>query len=196
MKILKDENLLVGFKGNEDASVYKISDTHAIVNTLDFITPIVDDPYAWGQIAAANSLSDVYVMGGKPLTALNIICFPASSCNIDELKLILLGGADKVAEAGAILSGGHSVLDDEPKYGLSVTGIVDIDKIIKIKGAKAGDLIFMTKKIGGGILTTAHKADLLKLDDLEELIENMKTLNIIPKEIIPLVHSGTDITGF
>jgi selenide,water dikinase len=193
---LSDENLLVGFEGNEDASVYKISETHAIVNTLDFITPIVDDPYDFGQIAAANSLSDVYVMGGKPLVAQNIICFPATSCNIEELKQILQGGADKVAEATAVISGGHSISDQEPKYGLSVTGIVEIPNIIKTQGAKHGDILLMTKKIGGGILTTAHKGDLLKLEDLKELIANMKQLNKIPEAVIPYIHSATDITGF
>ena len=165
---------------------------------MDFITPIVDDPYDFGQIAAANSLSDVYVMGGTPITALNIICFPASSCNIDELKQILQGGADKVAEAGAVLSGGHSVLDDEPKYGLSVTGFIHPDRILTKKNLKAGDRLVLTKPLGTGIINTAVKGGLASDEAIKFVTLLMAALNKDAAEIMQAcpVHACTDITGF
>ena len=143
----------------DDAGVYRLSDTLALVQTLDFFTPIVDDPYLFGQIAAANSLSDVYAMGGKPITVMNILCFPIKDRDLGELSEILRGGADKVAESGAALVGGHSVEDPEPKFGLSVTGVIEPGRVTTNAGAQAGDVIVLTKPLGTGIITTAAKFD-------------------------------------
>ena len=154
---MNDKNLIVGIDTSDDAAVYKLHDEMATIQTLDFFTPIVDDPYTFGQIAAANSLSDVYAMGGKPIVALNIVCFP-NCLNMNILGEILRGGADKVLEAGAVIVGGHTVQDDEPKYGLSVTGIVHPDKVLKNYGSETGDILILTKPIGLGIINTAIKA--------------------------------------
>jgi len=174
-----------------------LNDEQAIIQTLDFFTPIVDDPYMFGQIAAANSLSDVYAMGGQPTIALNIVTFP-DCLDPSILKAILKGGADKVKEAGAILVGGHSVSDDEPKYGLSVTGIVHPDKVLANSTAKPGDVLILTKPIGTGILNTAIKAEMLSDRMIEEATFVMKTLNKIAAEPFDQVevHSCTYITGF
>lgn len=195
----ESEQLLVGFESSDDAAVYQINDTQAIIQTLDFFTPIVDDPYDFGAIAATNALSDVYAMGGTPTLAMNIVAFP--NC-LDPLilKEILKGGADKVKEAEALLVGGHSIEDDEPKYGLSVMGLVAPDRIWKNIGAKIGDVLILTKPLGIGVLTTALKENLVEAQTLNELTEIMKTLNRIPTEIlkdldIP-VHACTDVTGF
>lgn len=191
------DQLLVGFETSDDAAVYKMNDDQAIIQTLDFFTPIVDDPYMFGQIAAANSLSDVYAMGGKPIIALNIVGFP-ECLDMNILKEILKGGADKVKEAGALLVGGHTVADDEPKYGLSVTGEIHPDKVLANAGAKAGDVLVLTKPIGTGILNTVIKADMLSEKSIHEAIETMRTLNKTAAE--PLqdlkVNACTDITGF
>ena len=152
-----DPNLIAGLEGFEDAGVYKISDDLALILTLDFFTPIVDDPHLFGQIAAVNALSDVYAMGGKPLTAMNIICFPTKKLEMSVLHDILLGGLEKIHEAGVTLVGGHSVEDDEPKYGLSVTGIIHPEKVLRNKGARPGDQLILTKAIGSGIVSTALK---------------------------------------
>src|SRR5450755_2303455 len=152
-------NVLVGFETNDDAGVYLINKDLALVQTVDFFTPIVDDPYLFGQIAATNALSDVYAMGGKPITAMNIVCFPIRERDPQELGEILRGGVDKVAEAGATLVGGHSVDDAEPKFGLSVTGLIDPDHITTNAGAQPGDVIVLTKMIGTGVITTASKFD-------------------------------------
>jgi selenide,water dikinase len=194
---LNSENLLVGFDTSDDAAVYKVSPDKAIIQTLDFFTPVVNDPYEFGQIAAANALSDIYAMGGQPTLAMNIVGFP-SCLSSDILEQILLGGAEKVKEAGAILVGGHSVEDDEPKYGLSVTGEIHPNDIISNATAKTGDVIVLTKPLGVGILLTALKADLLDDEKINELIINMKTLNNVAGAAMHKfpVNSGTDVTGF
>lgn len=194
---LNSEKLLVGFETSDDAAVYQVSDDKAIIQTLDFFTPVVNDPFEFGQIAAANALSDVYAMGGKPTLAMNIVGFP-SCLSSDILEQILLGGAEKVKEAGAILVGGHSVEDDEPKYGLSVTGEIHPDRIISNATAKSGDVIILTKPLGVGILLTALKADLLTEKEINELTLNLKTLNNVAGEAMRKfsVSSGTDVTGF
>lgn len=189
--------MIVGIDTSDDAAVYKMNDEQAIIQTLDFFTPIVDDPYMFGQIAAANSLSDVYAMGGKPLVALNIVGFP-DCLDMNILKEILRGGADKVKEAGALLVGGHTVSDNEPKYGLSVTGEVHPDKVLTNAGAKVGDVLILTKPIGTGILNTAIKADMLDDEDIQLVTDTMRTLN--KTAAYPLkdlkVNACTDITGF
>ncbi len=191
-------DLLVGIETSDDAAVYKINDDIALIQTLDFFTPIVDDPYLFGQIAAANSLSDVYAMGGDPVLALNIVCFP--DC-LDPFILaeILRGGQDKVTEAGAVLAGGHSVSDDEPKYGLSVAGFVHPLKIMANNQAKPGDVLILTKPLGVGIINTAIKAELASETANHEAVLSMTTLNRFGKEAmqnVSGVHSVTDITGF
>ncbi len=193
-----DPNLLVGVETSDDAAVYKINDELAMIQTLDFFTPVVDDPYTFGAIAAANSLSDVYAMGGEPKLALNIVCFP--DCLEPEiLSEILRGGSDKVIEAGAILVGGHSVSDDEPKYGLSVTGFVHPDDVKANNGAKAGDVLILTKPLGLGIINTAIKGELADESAYDEAVKTMSTLNKGAKEAfmgLNSVHSVTDVTGF
>jgi selenide,water dikinase len=194
---IQNENLIVGIETSDDAAVYKISEEAATIQTLDFFTPIVDDPYVFGQIAAANALSDVYAMGGKPLIALNIVCFP-NDLSIDILGEILRGGADKVIEAGAVVVGGHSVQDDEPKYGLSVTGIVHPQKVWKNYGCKVGEVLIITKPLGVGIITTAIKGDLASESAYKRAVESMTTLNKYAYEIIKdfNISACTDITGF
>ena len=192
-----DPNLLVGIETSDDAAVYRLTDDLAVIQTLDFFTPIVDDPYLFGQIAAANSLSDIYAMGGKPILALNIVCFP-NHLPAEILGEILRGGADKVTEAGASTVGGHSVQDNEPKYGLSVTGLVHPNKIWANKGAQEGDVLLLTKPLGSGILNTAAKVDLLTPEILREAIDWMRMLNRKAAELaydLPL-SAVTDITGF
>lgn len=193
----KDENLLVGIETSDDAAVYKLDENRGAILTLDFFTPVVDDPYMFGQIAAANSLSDVYAMGGKPITAMNIVCFP-NCLPVEVLTQILKGGADKVMEAGAIVVGGHSVEDDEPKFGLSVMGMVDIDKITANAGAKPGDVLILTKPLGVGIINTAVKADVASKEAAAKAISTMAYLNKDAAEagVEVGVHACTDITGF
>ena len=192
-----DPCLLVGIETADDAGVYKMNETTALIQTLDFFTPIVDDPYLFGQIAAANSLSDVYAMGGKPLTAMNIVAFPIGCLPAEVLGEILAGGQDKIIEAGAVLVGGHTVDDQEPKYGLSVTGIVHPDRIWTNAGAQAGDQLILTKKIGTGVLATAARAEMFP-EGVAEAIESMATLNRTAAEIGVkyIVNACTDITGF
>ena len=194
---MNDKNLIVGIDTSDDAAVYKLNDEMATIQTLDFLTPIVDDPYTFGQIAAANSLSDVYAMGGKPIVALNIVCFP-NCLNMNILGEILRGGADKVLEAGAVIVGGHTVQDDEPKYGLSVTGIVHPDKVLKNYGSETGDILILTKPIGLGIINTAIKAKIASKEAYEKAVKVMAYLNKYAGEIITDYHitSCTDITGF
>jgi selenide, water dikinase len=192
-----DKNLIVGVETSDDAAVYKINDEMAIIQTLDFFTPVVDDPYTFGQIAAANSLSDIYAMGGKPTLALNIVCFP-TCIPIDILGEILKGGADKVIEAGAITIGGHSVDDNEPKYGLSVTGFVHPDKVLKNYGCKLGDVLILTKPLGVGIINTAFKGGLASAAAYNQAVKVMTTLNKYAGEIIAAhkINACTDVTGF
>lgn len=194
---MEDQNLIVGFEKSDDASVYKLTDEIAMIQTLDFFTPMVEDPYIFGQIAATNSLSDVYAMGGTPKTAMNIVCFP-KKMDICILGEILKGGAQKVVEAGAVLSGGHSIHDPEIKYGLSVTGIAHPDKILKNHGCQSGDILIYTKKLGTGIISTANKANLASQESIDESIRYMTLLNKYAGEIIinyPIT-ACTDITGF
>lgn len=189
---------MIGIESSDDAAVYRINDDLAMIQTLDFFTPVVDDPYIFGQIAAANSLSDIYAMGGEPKLALNIVCFP-DCLDPEVLTQIMKGGHDKVSEAGAILVGGHSVSDDEPKYGLSVTGFVHPEKVKANNTAKPGDLLVLTKPLGIGIITTAIKGELADQNAQDKAILSMSTLNIYGKNAIDAtenVHSVTDITGF
>ena len=183
---------------NDDAGVYKLRDDLAIVETVDMIAAIVDDPYSFGMIAAANGLSDIYAMGGKPITAMNIVGFPSESMDISVLSRILQGALDKLNEAGVMLVGGHSVRNDEVKFGLSVTGIIHPDKIMSKGGAKVGDRLIITKPAGTGILTTALKAGMLPADVLERLVAQMVRLNDKACQAMLEIgaHACTDITGF
>ena len=193
-----DPNLLVGINTADDAGVYKLTDEIALIQTVDFFTPIVDDPYTYGQIAAANSLSDVYAMGGKPLTAMNIVGFHHKFFSNDVLVEILTGGFDKAKEAGAVIVGGHTIMDEELKYGLSVTGIVHPNKIVTNAGARPGDRLILTKPLGTGIISTALKSG-KNLDNLmQQAIHVMVTLNKTASEVMQEigVHACTDITGF
>lgn len=197
IKVRQDENLIVGFDKSDDASVYKINEDLAIVQTVDFFPPIADDPYIFGQIAATNAMSDIYAMGGEPKLALNIMAIP-KDMEKEHVHALLKGGYDKVYEAGAIITGGHSILDDEPKYGLAVTGFIHPDKIITNSGAKAGDILFLTKPIGIGILTTAMKVDLISEGGIETAYRLMTTLNKAARDVMIKydVHACTDVTGF
>jgi len=189
----------VGIETADDAAVYKLSDGMAMINTVDFITPPVDDPYWFGQIAAANSISDIYSMGGKPLTALNVVMFPSKILDMGILHDILRGGHDKVVEAGACLVGGHTVDDEEPKYGLCVSGIVDPNKVITNAGSKPGDALVLTKPIGSGVLFNAVHSGKLPFKDLEkDVLPLLASLNDIAMTTALKfdVHACTDITGF
>ena len=195
----RDSNLLVGIETSDDAAVYKLSADLAMVNTVDFITPPVDDPYWFGQIAAANSISDVYSMGGKPLTALNVVMFPSGQLDMGILREILRGGNDKVVEAGACLAGGHTVDDNEPKYGLCVNGVVHPDRIITNAGAKPGDTLILTKPLGSGVLFNAVRARKFDMKELERsVLPTVASLNrlAIEKALAFDLHACTDITGF
>jgi selenide,water dikinase len=190
--------LLVGTETADDAGVFKLSEEMALVQTVDFITPIVDDPFLFGQIAAANALSDVYAMGGKPLTAMNVVGFPRRSLDISILTEILRGGLEKIHEAGAVLMGGHTVEDAELKYGLAVTGTVHPRKILTNKAAQAGDVLVLTKPIGTGIISTASKGQMADPEYLRGAAESMTRLNDKAAEAMAQcrVHACTDITGF
>ncbi len=190
-------DLLVGLEVSDDAAVYRISDEVAVIHTLDFFTPVVDDPYDYGAIAAANALSDVYAMGGEVLMALNICAFPPK-LPLEIVAEILRGGAEKVAEAGAVLAGGHTIDDNEPKYGLSVMGVVHPQRILKKGGALPGDLLVLTKPLGVGIVTTAAKGDVASPEHVQEAVKSMKKLNRDAARVMQQVgaHAVTDITGF
>ncbi len=187
-----------GMAGSDDAGVYRLSEDTAIIQTVDFFTPIVDDPYMFGQIAAANSLSDVYAMGGRPLTAMNIVCFPIDTMDITVLKDILRGGVDKMAEAGVVLLGGHSVNDAELKYGLSVTGTVHPERMVTNEGAAAGDKLILTKKLGTGILGSALKSGVLNSQTQTAMMKSMAALNSTASRLMQEegIHACTDVTGF
>lgn len=178
--------------------MYRLSSNIAVISTVDYITPPVDDPYWFGQIAAANSLSDIYAMGGKPITALNLVMFPTKKLDIGFLRDILRGGNDKVIEAGASLAGGHSVDDNEPKYGLAVTGIVHPDKILTNSGAKEGDVLILTKPLGSGVLFNASRSKKLPYSELEAILPQIAALNKTTIEIAVNfdIHACTDVTGF
>jgi len=196
--VTQDEKVLVGFENSDDASVYKINDDEAIVQTLDFITPVVDDPYIFGKIAAANSLSDVFAMGAEVKTALNIVGFDRKNFEKDALAEILKGGNEKIRECGGLLMGGHTIESPEMFYGLSVTGMIDPNKIYKNNGARIGDVLVLTKPLGMGILTTAIKRDLISESTKLEAIKVMESLNYLPSKILRDydVSACTDITGF
>ncbi|MBF7096467.1 selenide, water dikinase SelD [Alkalibacter mobilis] len=192
-----DPNLLVGYDSSDDGAVYKITEDLAIVQTLDFFPPMVEDPYIFGQIAAANALSDVYAMGGEVKTALNIVCFP-EQMDLNILGKILQGGNEKVIEAGGVLVGGHSISDNDVKYGLSVTGTVDPKKVLKNNACKPGDHLILTKPLGVGIIATAQRVGECSREAMDEAIKSMTTLNKYAAEIIRKyrVNACTDITGF
>ena len=197
IRVHSDPNLLVGFDKSDDASVYKISDELALVQTVDFFPPIADDPYLFGQIAATNALSDVYAMGGEPKLALNIMCVP-EHMDREHVHAILRGGYDKAYEAGVIITGGHSIYDDEPKYGLAVTGFVRPDRVLKNAGAQPGDVLFYTKPLGIGVLSSAAKADILSPEGEALMLRLMATLNKSARDVMVRyrVHACTDVTGF
>lgn len=192
-----DSNLLVGFDTSDDACVYKLNDSTVIIQTVDFFPPMVDDPYTFGQVAAANALSDIYAMGGTPNLAMNLLCFP-SCLDPSIMHEILAGGYNKVAEAGAIIAGGHTIADATPKYGLSVSGFAHPSEILTNCNSKAGDVLVLTKPIGIGIMNTACKADLLTEEKIKEVSNIMTTLNKYAKESTfgLKINSCTDVTGF
>ena len=197
IRVREDPNLLVGFDKSDDASVYQISPELALVQTVDFFPPIDDDPYTFGAIAAANALSDVYAMGGEPKLALNIMAVPEDLPR-EAVHAILRGGYDKVYEAGALITGGHSILDPEPKYGLAVTGFVHPQRLLTNSGARPGDVLIYTKPLGTGVLTTAQRAELLSEQTTQQVREVMMTLNRSARDIMVnyRVHACTDVTGF
>ena len=198
LDIRHNKNILTDIKKSEDAGIYKIDDNLALVQTLDFLTPIVNSPFEFGMIAAANALSDVYAMGGEPLTAMNIVCFPSSTLDKEILKETLAGGLKKIDEAGAFLVGGHSVDDDEFKYGLSVTGKIHPKKILRNSGAKTSDIIILTKPLGTGIISTVIKGGLAEKSDVDALVMASASLNKYAASIIKdyKISSCTDVTGF
>ena len=190
--------LLVGYDSSDDAAVYRVSDEVAVIETVDFFTPIVDDPYLFGQIAAANALSDVYAMGGEPRVAMNLLCVP-NCLPKDDIRAILEGGHAKAVEAGCVIAGGHTIQDNEPKYGLCVTGFVHPDRILKNVGAQPGDVLVLTKPLGSGVLTTAIKADLISPAARDAVYAHMATLNKKAGNAVRSaknVHACTDVTGF
>jgi selenide, water dikinase len=195
-----DPNLLVGFDTADDAAVYRLRDDLAVVVTTDFFTPIVDDPYDWGRIAATNALSDVYAMGGAPLLALNLVAWPREGLPFELLARVLDGGADVVGAAGALVAGGHSIDDAEPKYGLAVVGTVDPERVFTNAGAQAGDALVLTKPIGLGVISTAVKRDAATPELVAEAVRVMTTLNAGARdaalEVAGAVHAATDVTGF
>ena len=194
---MSNPNVLVGYDTADDAGVYRLTPECALVQTVDFFTPIVDDPYTFGAIAAANSLSDVYAMGGTPVTALSICAWPGNG-DLDDLRAIMLGGAEKMAEAGCVLIGGHSVNDPEIKFGYSVTGTVRPDRVLANAGARPGDLLILTKAIGTGVISTALKREMARDADVESSILSMLTLNRAAAQATEGLNVGgcTDITGF
>ena len=193
----KDDRLMVGVETADDAAVYRVSDEVALIQTVDFFPPMVDDPFTFGQIAAANALSDVYAMGGEPRLALNVVAFP-NCLGAEVLGEILAGGASKVKEAGAVLAGGHSINDEEPKYGLCVSGFVKPDRIWKNGGARTGDVLLLTKPLGVGLINTAVKAGMASEEAERKAVESMSCLNKLAMEVLREVevHSCTDVTGF
>lgn len=195
---ITDPNVLIGTRTADDAAVYRVSDTLAIVQTVDYFTPVVDDPYTFGQITAANSLSDIYAMGASPLFALNIAGFPADTLPLEILAKILQGGADKAAEAGISIIGGHTIKDAEPKYGMAVTAVIHPDKVVSNAGARPGDRLILTKPLGLGIITTAMKQGKVSAETISAATEVMTTLNKGAAEAMASVgaHACTDVTGF
>lgn len=193
-----DENVIVGLDRADDAGIYKVSDDLALIQTVDFFTPIVDDPYWFGQISAANALSDVYTMGGTPKTAMNLVAFPVKQMDISVLRQIIQGGIDKLTEAEVVLIGGHSIEDKELKYGLSVTGFVHPAKVLTKKNLRPGDRLVLTKPLGTGIINTAIKAGMASADLTEKVTHLMASLNRNAAAVMSHfdVHACTDVTGF
>ena len=194
----EDPNLLVGYATNDDAGIYRLTDEIALITTADFITPPLDNPFLFGQIAAANAISDVYAMGGRPITCLNLVAFPSKKLGIKILHEIVAGALSKITEAGAVLAGGHTIEDDEPKFGLAVNGIVHPKKYWANSGAKAGDALILTKPIGSGVLFNANKKKWVSKAAFDECISTVSTLNRRAAEILSAFepHAVTDITGF
>ncbi|MFZ1049686.1 MAG: selenide, water dikinase SelD, partial [Candidatus Sulfotelmatobacter sp.] len=194
-----DPNVLVGFDHADDAGVYQIAPDQALVQTVDFFTPIVDDPYTFGQIAATNALSDIYAMGGKPLTSLALVCFPEKA-DLDILERILAGGLSKMIEAACFVIGGHSIRDDEPKFGYAVTGLIHPKKVLTNAGAKPGDCLIFTKALGTGVISTAIKKGKAEPEWIDAAVQSMTTLNKRAAEVIQQgefrIHAMTDVTGF
>jgi selenide,water dikinase len=190
--------MIVGTETSDDAGVFRLRSDLAIVNTVDFFTPIVDEPYVFGQIAGANALSDVYAMGGEPKTALNIVCFPKGKMDLQVLGEILKGGAEKVQEAGAVVIGGHSIIDEEIKYGMAITGVIRPDRVIRNVGIQAGDALILTKPLGTGIITTALKKGKAPKESMQDAVAAMTTLNKTASQIMRNypVHACSDITGY
>ena len=193
-----DPNLLVGYETHDDAGIYRLTDDMAIITTADFITPPVNDPFIFGQIAAANALSDVYAMGGRPITCLNLVSFPSKKLSLDILSQIVAGGLSKITEAGAVLAGGHTIDDDEPKFGLAVNGVVHPEKFWTNKGAKIGDDLILTKPIGSGVLFNANLKNWVSTDALDECLSIITTLNKTAADVMREydIHAVTDVTGF
>lgn len=193
-----DKNLLIGFDTSDDACVYRINESQAMIQTVDFFPPVVDDPYVYGQIAAANALSDVYAMGGTPTLAMNLLCVPNCLSKV-TIEGIMMGGYDKVKEAGAIIAGGHTIEDVEPKYGLCVTGFIHPNDVLANSTCREGDLLILTKPLGLGVLTTASKAGLLSSNDYNIMVSTMSTLNKYAQQVLVRVggaNACTDVTGF
>lgn len=190
--------MIVGTETSDDAGVFRLRSDLAIVNTVDFFTPIVDDPYLFGQIAAANALSDIYAMGAEPRTALNIVCFPKGKMDIQVLGEVLKGGAEKVREAGAVVIGGHSIIDEEIKYGMAVTGVIHPDKVVRNVGVQEGDALVLTKPLGTGIITTALKKGKASKESIQAAVASMVALNNTASKIMRNypVHACSDVTGF
>ena len=190
--------MIVGTETSDDAGVFRLRADLAVVNTVDFFTPIVDEPYVFGQIAGANSLSDVYAMGGEPKTALNIVCFPRGKMDIEVLGEVLKGGADKCKEAGVVIVGGHSIIDEEIKYGMAITGVIRPDRVIRNVGVQAGDALILTKALGTGIITTALKRGKASKESIDAAIDSMITLNKTASTVMRHypVHACSDITGY
>jgi len=190
--------LIVGVETSDDAGVFRLRPDLAIVNTVDFFTPIVDDPYVFGQIAATNALSDIYAMGAEPRTAMNIVCFPKGKMDIRVLGEVLKGGAEKVQEAGAVVVGGHSIIDEEIKYGMAITGVIHPDKVIRNVGIQEGDALILTKPLGTGIISTALKKGKASKESVQASVASMITLNDTASKIMRNypVHACSDITGY
>lgn len=190
-------NLIIGLQTGDDAAVYKLNETQALIQTVDFFPPVVDDPYIYGAIAAANSMSDVYAMGGEVLLGLNVAAFP-DNAPLEMLTDIFRGGADKMAEAGAVVAGGHTVTDPEPKYGLCVTGLIDPNRILTKGGAQIGDALVLTKPLGTGVITTAMKAEAASIEHVDAAVQSMLKLNRLASQLVlrAEVKACTDVTGF
>ncbi len=188
----------MGFDTADDAAVYQVTDDIALIQTVDFFPPMLDDPYLFGQVAAANALSDIYAMGGTPKLAMNLLCFPQGKLPQQDVAEILRGGAEKVREAGALLCGGHTIEDPEPKYGLCVTGFAHPERILKNSAAQVGDLLVLTKPLGSGILSTAAKAELISQPQIKAMVDTMTQLNAAAASVMMKypVHAATDVTGF